>query len=845
MPSLRLSRGGRSGGDGAAPRGRKISLERALLISVVTVVVVLLLTGFALHYHYTSQIRFARIDQERANAHSAAGRLEDMLAHYREAVELIATEPGVVARFRSPEGDVLRLEAQRLRHLVPAAQRVLLLRRGELEPDSSLSPPFSYACVDLASQALEGGAVPMEVHRPGTTAAHVDLVRGVADPASGEVLGVVVVTLPLAILQRTLRSLRAPAYLELQQKTEGGRLTPLVHFGDASLKVGSPLLSIAVKGTTWQLSWWPAASVGVVMQEALVFWGAFAIAATLLAIVLYLLYRLISTALRRDQITIISILKDLQEGALNAREAQLTNCIGVVEQMQRMVRDLTVTPAGGSRPPSSSGEGEFSREDEEEIHDDLDLETLAPVPAGGERTGVAELPSTIFRAYDIRGIVGEGLTPDVVRMLGRAIGSEAVDRGESRIVVGYDCRPAADELAEALTRGLVACGIDVIAIGQVPTPLVWFAAQYLGGGSGVMVTGSHNPVGYSGLKIMLRGEMLCGDPLLGLRERLLEGRLRSGKGGVQTSDVTRSYLERITGDVRLERPMKVVVDCGNAVPARVAPQLLRQLGCEVVELFCEVDGTFPNHHPDPSRPENLLALTRAVTEAEADLGIAYDGDGDRLGVVDSEGRIIWPDRILMLLAEDVLLRQPGGKVIFDVKSSANLERVIREHGGEPLMWKSGYAPLHAKMEETGAVLAGELSGHIFFRERWFGFDDGIYASARLLEVLSSSGDSSARIFSRLPESVSTPELVMSTEEGEQYELMRRFLAVAQFPGCRVINLDGLRVEMEEGWGLVRASNTMPALTFRFEARNAEALGRIQSDFRQQFQEFEPALELPF
>ncbi len=456
-----------------------------------------------------------------------------------------------------------------------------------------------------------------------------------------------------------------------------------------------------------------------------------------------------------------------------------------------------------------------------------------------------EIPATIFKAYDIRGIVGKTLTADIVREIGRAIGSEAIARKQSTVVVGRDGRVSGPEFAKALSDGLRAAGVNVIDIGMVPTPVLYFATHHLKTGSGVAITGSHNPPDYNGIKIMLGGETLSGETISALRTRIVEGNLSSGAGEWKTVDVVPDYIARVTSDVRLARPLKIVVDCGNGVPGMLAPRVLRELGCEVSELFCEVDGHFPNHHPDPSQPENLEDLIRAVKAQRADLGLAFDGDGDRLGVVTAEGVIIWPDRQMMLYAKDVLSRNPGATVIYDVKCTRNLATVIAQHGGEPLMWKTGHSLIKAKMRETGALLAGEMSGHIFFKERWYGFDDGLYTAARLLEILSHDARAPSAVFAELPETVNTPELKLEMMEGEHFKLMERLQKSAHFPGAKLTTIDGVRADFADGWGLARPSNTTPTVVIRFEAENKEAMGRIQKQFRDLILSLDPTLTLPF
>ncbi|MDT3668730.1 MAG: phosphomannomutase/phosphoglucomutase [Aromatoleum sp.] len=451
----------------------------------------------------------------------------------------------------------------------------------------------------------------------------------------------------------------------------------------------------------------------------------------------------------------------------------------------------------------------------------------------------------IFKAYDIRGIVGKTLTADAVRAIGHALGSEARTRSQRAIAVGRDGRLSGPELAGALADGIRAAGIDVIDIGCVPTPLTYFAAYHLGTDSCVSVTGSHNPPDYNGLKMVLGGQTLYGDLIQDLRRRIVDNDFVHGGGDLHEENVVDAYLDRIVSDVRLARPMKIVIDCGNGVAGAVAPDLFRRLGCELVELFCDVDGNFPNHHPDPSKPENLQDVVRALRETDAELGLAFDGDGDRLGVVTKAGDIIFPDRQLMLFAADVLSRVPGGEVIYDVKCTRNLAGWIREHGGKPTMWNTGHALVKAKLKETDAPLAGEMSGHVFFKERWFGFDDGLYAGARLLEILSRSADPSA-VLDALPDAISTPELNIKMAEGEPFELVRKLKESARFDGANeVITLDGVRVEYPDGFGLARPSNTTPVVVLRFEADSKEALARIQADFRRAIEGVWPGVQLPF
>jgi phosphomannomutase/phosphoglucomutase len=453
----------------------------------------------------------------------------------------------------------------------------------------------------------------------------------------------------------------------------------------------------------------------------------------------------------------------------------------------------------------------------------------------------------IFRAYDIRGVVGKTLSEGVARQLGRAIGSAVRDKELSNIVVGRDGRLSGPELADALIEGLRAAGVDVIDIGAVPTPVSYFAAYQLNTGSCVSVTGSHNPPDYNGFKIVIGGETLAEDAIQDLYQRIIEGRLSEGDGALRQYDIAPEYVERIASDIQTGRALKVVVDCGNGIAGGTAPEVVRAIGCEPVPLYCDVDGTFPNHHPDPSEPKNLADLILTVKKTDADIGLAFDGDGDRLGVVTKDGEIVYPDRVLMLFAQDVLTRNPGATILYDVKCTGHLQPLILQAGGSPLMWKTGHSLIKAKMKETGAQLAGEMSGHFFFRERWYGFDDGVYAAARLLEILADDpeGRSPEEIFATLPKGVSTPELHIQMQEGQNHPFIARFRERAQFEGARITTIDGLRADWPDGWGLVRASNTTPVLVLRFDADNPEALKRIQEAFRAQILACDDTLTLPF
>ncbi|MES2016089.1 MAG: phosphomannomutase/phosphoglucomutase [Pseudomonadota bacterium] len=457
------------------------------------------------------------------------------------------------------------------------------------------------------------------------------------------------------------------------------------------------------------------------------------------------------------------------------------------------------------------------------------------------------LSKTIFKAYDIRGVVGSTLDAGVASKIGQAFGRAVLAKGERTVVIGRDGRLSGPELTAALAAGLQSAGVDVIDLGVVATPMVYYGTHVLGAQSGIMVTGSHNPPDYNGFKMVLASEAIHGATIEALYHDIIahDGAPKAEPGTYRTHDIRSAYLERIVADVKLARPIKIAIDCGNGVAGAFAGDMYRAMGCEVTELFCEVDGTFPNHHPDPAHPENLQDLIRCLQQGDAEIGLAFDGDGDRLGVVTKDGQIIYPDRQMMLFAADVLERNPGAQILYDVKCTRHLAPFITAHGGVPLMWKTGHSLVKAKLRETGSPLGGEMSGHIFFKDRWYGFDDGMYAGARLLELLTRVSDPSA-LLNALPQSSSTPELQLQLAEGENVALIDSLRSNASFPGAeRIIDIDGLRVEYADGFGLARSSNTTPVVVMRFEAETPAALARIQAEFKRVIVAAKPDAVLSF
>ncbi len=805
-------------------------------------IVIALVIGVVLFQFAISQPALSRADTYgSALLGNAAERVSQHLSFLRTRLQVHVTNPDVVAAFQIPNGedgsDTARREAlsaaeAMIQKTLPEVigVRLLPLDWHDIAPTAAL--PITNVTLEALRQARkEGRAFPELI---GGSKAHVILVELIK--ADNRPIGFLLSGIQAKAIEANLQGMNsAPGYLELVQRV-GEVETPVAVRGEASLKNGEATREMAVADTHWTIRYWEADSENPITSGLLTFyWGGLLIILAAIAAFGWLLVRALDRLQHLDA-------AHLTKSLLDAHNSDVT--IDVNGYHLAVFQDMAVTlarenwrtaPAVAMAPQTSAGAAP-------QLRRSATPEALS-APAAQEQK--LQVPAEIFRAYDIRGVVGQTLSVDIVRALGRAIGSEAFDRGEQKIAVARDGRESGPELLEALKQGLMESGRDVIDLGAVPTPLLYFATNYLSTRSGVMLTGSHNPADYNGLKIVIAGETMSGDDIQRLRERIEKGNLLSGRGSQEAINIVDDYVAQITSDVALAQPLKVVIDCGNGIPGMLAPNLMQALGCEVVPLYCDVDGTFPNHHPDPSKPENLKDLIAAVKKHGADVGLAFDGDGDRLGVVDSDGKIIWADRQLMLYAMDVLSRHPGTDIIYDVKCSRHLARVISGHGGRPLMWRTGHSLIKAKMRETGALLAGECSGHFFFKERWYGFDDGLYAAARLLEILAADFRKSADVFKALPEAFSTPELNLAMADNKKFGFVDRVAKQGQFGGGEITTIDGIRVDFADGWGLVRASNTTPALVVRFEADTETALKRIQELFRAQLLQVDPSLKLPF
>jgi len=791
-----------------AKAGTKINL-RSHLMSILLMTLSLGMFVYVLTSDMPVPEQVGQATDFQGKANTYAQSIAEKIKPITTYLTFLANQPGLAEKLEQSPSTLLRQEDSN----IPGLLALRLLRVSATDTNDNEPPVLSYACFDMVYESSKTTqnktGIPAEVHLFGSKTQHVDFVQAVKNDR-GVVVGALLASLSVSVLQSYLTSLSVvDGDLELIQARQAMAST-----GEKGERAIKPYRA-PVAGTRWAISYWPATNKTqqIIKYAGQQFVLVIGFAGIILFTALILFFR---TWLHNRRL----------EAEMDATMPQPT----VMRQVEK-----AVTEEGSDDLLFQSGEGlvveEVDVEEKQKVEQKTDLGAIA----------------SIFKAYDIRGIVNETLTEDIVFDIGRSLGSEALARQQQVMVVGRDGRNSGPALVEKLVAGLRASGIDVINVGLVPTPLLYFAAQTLGTGSGVMLTGSHNPPNYNGLKMVIAGTTLARDDIQTIRQRIENSDYLEGEGELSEKSVIKSYMSRVTSDVMLLKRFKVVVDCGNGAAGVIAPDLLKALGCEVIELFCDVDGNFPNHHPDPSRPENLKDVIAAVKEHQADLGLAFDGDGDRLGVITSEGKIIWPDRVMMLYAMDILSRNPGGEIIFDVKCSTKLKQVIEQHGGKATMWNTGHSLIKAKMKETGALLAGEMSGHIFFKERWYGFDDGLYSAARLIELLApmTAEKSVAEVFNDLPDSVNTPELNVAMEDANHHEFVEKLLEKASFDDAEVTTLDGLRVDFTDGWGLVRASNTTPTLVLRFEADNDAALQRIIARFRELMLSIDPGLKLSF
>ncbi len=830
---MKLGRKKNAAGERAHSRGHGLFFYQ--LPSVLVSTLVILALAFLARYLIVDATQSqASIAMERA-ARLLASEVATEMRMRQHLLRLLASRPEVVSVLKSGDSTARRLQAEKLLPLVPDAIQLRLIPRDWDQPDDSGKAPLGYAGIRLAGKVQASGhAMPAEVHQLVSGRPYVALAYPVMDEDGP--LGALLAAFPADLFQRLLDDFGSqPGVLILEQVADGNKRIQLAASG--TLPEDAALQSLPVPGAIWEVRY-AVKTQSLMARELLEFLGLCGLGLLGLMLVQHLQSSWLGRHLREDLEGLVEVLQAKFEGRMipdDSPHLRVTN-----ELLDQIVAGHSAEPVA---PPSAVASQQAVAPEP------------TPAPAGSDMAAEQapavvlddwEIPTDVFRAYDIRGLADGEITPDFALLLGQAFGAEMAEQHGEQVVVGYDCRHSSQDLARSLAEGLVMAGAQVIEVGQVPTPVVSFAAHVLQADGAVMVTASHNPPEYNGFKLTLKGLPVADEALQMLRERMLSGTFAIGSGDRRFKDVGEEYLTHIQDDIQLARPMKVVVDGGNGVAGPLAVELLELLGCEVVPLYCEPDGDFPNRLPDPSHPTNLTVLSQRVVEEGADVGLAFDGDGDRLGLVDNTGQYHWPDKLLMLLASDVLIRHPGADVLYDVKCSRYLPSYILSLGGRPQMVQSGHSRMRLKMQETGAEIGGEFSGHIFIRDRWYGFDDALYCAARILEVLADEPRPVAEVFGELPSGVATPEISLPLENVEQARrLMAEIEANAHFEGAELVRLDGLRVEYPDGWGLVRASNTSAALSLRFEADSEEALAGIQQRFREQLSPILGDLELPF
>ncbi len=732
-------------------------------------------------------------------------------------LQSVARDPSLLTHLTSNASDtVTALAPQRS---FPEAASVRLIALGPLgiaAVDNNQAGLHNNIEADLLRRVSDGSSAQPEAYQLDKNWV-ITFAQAVADPSEKYAAGAILLTVPASSIEQVLtQQIGSRGAIDLMQQA-GSKQAAFAHAGSGDAIEYAQTRTTSV--TAWQLQITPASQ-----------WLAQLRQTTLIPL---LLSGLCVVGILAGMLVCASDLRRALERSFMAMLGNETPELpGFAEMKQQLQTKLAAAAPKPAHPESKPAAEAAAHAKAEQL-----VEELAELPV--------QMPDTIFRAYDIRGIASHQLTDDIVYHIGLAIGSEAVDRGQQEIVVARDGRASSEAIAAALTKGLQDSGRDVIDIGLTPTPLMYFATNQLGIQSGVMVTGSHNSAEYNGMKIVIGGKTLSGRAIEALRQRIQERRFSKGKGSYRTERINEQYIDYIINDVAIAQPLKIVIDAGNGVTGIIAPHLFEQLGCEVIPLYCDINPKFPHHDPDPTIAKNLRDLVQLVRESSADLGIAFDGDGDRVAVVTASGEIVDADRLLMVLAQDVVARNPGADILFDVKCTRSLNNVISSYGGRPIMWKSGHSFMKEKMAETGALLGGEFSGHIFFNERWFGFDDGMYAAARLIEILSTTDPNLDSHLSALPSTLSTPELKIESSDQAKFAVMERLATSGKFGDGKITTLDGIRVDFPDGWGLVRASNTTPALTLRFEADNEAALERIQTLFKDQLSAIDPQLSFDF
>ena len=832
----------------------------SLLIALAGLLVASAVIWFSQSAHNAEQA------QEQVESWGAAytAAINQRLAFIQADTQSAASNPYLALVLKSNDPELKRSTERTLLHRASAID-AFISPAGQTAQDHNRNAPINFAALDLLQRAESGAQPQPEALQVGQRW----LLYSATKLSGAKSAGSLLIAYDAASVFKGLPVFaNNQLQITLQQQFQNAPLQTL--YSQGNMPNNGTSYSFSTQHPNWTLVLTTPSSFAQQSSLLSALLIAIGLAALFIVCALYFIHITIQRQLRADAQTLSLTIQDWAHG--KSIKPLSLNMIELQSFAQNLTHNVQATPSKQAKKTAPIDNDDLTAGtdatalanntknnifnssptldtdilDIDILEEDLDVFGLDQASNSLQRTTAAsDVPSSIFRAYDIRGIVGQTLTTDTAYWIGRAVGSESIANGEPGVVVGRDGRLSGPDMAQALIQGLLDCGCSVTDLGMVPTPVLYFATHVLEARSGVMVTGSHNPPDYNGFKIVIAGETLANERITALHTRIVNDDLSHGVGMLENVEMLDTYLEHIRNDIALAKPLRVVVDCGNGVGGVIGPRLLEALGCTVIPLYCEVDGTFPNHHPDPGKPENLVDLIARVKSEQADIGIAFDGDADRLGVVTNSGDIIYPDRLMMLFAKDVVSRNPGADVIFDVKCTRRLSALISGYGGRPIMWKTGHSLIKAKMKETGALLAGEMSGHIFFKERWFGFDDGIYSAARLLEIISLDSRNVDQVFSAFPVSHSTPEITVEVTDENKFAIIERLQREAKWGDASITTLDGVRADYPKGWGLVRASNTTPMLVLRFEGDSPEDLAQIQALFREQILALEPDIHLPF
>ncbi len=837
-------------------RFKRRTVRNAIIgVSVFALIAAVGVVGWIVYSKMSTGAEQAAMAAKDEKARSVATEVRTKYAAITAQLKELAKDQATISLFESADTAALEAAANQKQSGFPHVLKLRYLLPGSYQLDTESNPPLSYASMDLLNKAEKTNQVNSEVLLFGSPKQHIVVIERVVNPAL-ELVGLLHLSLNVDVFSELVEGI-APAntYIELAQRASGKNIV-LAKAGDAGYRQGEAM-TVSVDDTRWIIALWtadellaPASSesssllpiIAVVLIGILLIGGG----------LLLLKKRGGGGSSKKGKISTVTY-----EGAVRAivegAHAGVKKWIPHLPEGDRITSNPKPLSQGMegddvtmiAKPKAPAKKAQAPADDITQV---VPLSAEDETPQPKPKPKAIDIDPVIFRTYDIRGVVGETLTVEAVSEIAKALGTMASEKGQQTLVVGRDGRTTGQDLTDALIEGLRSTGRDVIDIGMVPTPVLYFATYHLETGSGVMVTGSHNPSEYNGLKMMLGGNTLSGDDIQEIKKRTETADYASGQGSLRNADINADYIRRISEDipVALGASLKIVVDCGNGVAGVLAPQLLNAIGHDVIEIHCDIDGTFPNHHPDPSQPENMQDLIGKVKAENADVGFAFDGDGDRLGVVDAEGTIIWPDRQMMLLAKDVLSRNAGASIIYDVKCSRYLRTIIETFGGKPLMWKTGHSLIKSKMKEVEAPLAGEMSGHIFFKERWYGFDDALYTAARFIEIFTNAKQKPTEMFAELPDGVSTPELRMPLAEKDHGTFMAAL--IEKMHGStdgEVFDIDGVRIEYKDGWGLARPSNTSPNIILRFEGENQAALERIQGIFKEAIHFVNADIKLPF